>query len=156
MVYWDDMDDAVSLFVDRAAAAAPGFVLDDENAEDVARICLRLDGLPLALELAAGRIGALTPAAIAARLDDRFALLRTGSLAAPTRQQTLGAALDWSHDLLEPDESALFRRLAIFSGAPSTRNCCTLPSPSGFAVTWCGTAKFSVWLSRSARMASAA
>ena len=71
--------ESVSLFVDRAAAAAPGFALDHENAEDVARICFRLDGLPLALELAAGRVGVLSPAAIAERLDDRFRLLRTGS-----------------------------------------------------------------------------
>jgi predicted ATPase len=108
--------EAVSLFVERAAAASPGFVLDEENMEDVARICFRLDGLPLALELAAGRLGALSPAAIADRLDDRFRLLRTGSHAAPTRQQTLTATLDWSHDLLEPDERTLFRRLAIFAG----------------------------------------
>ncbi len=108
--------EAVLLFVDRAAAAAPGFALDVANAEDVARICFRLDGLPLALELAAGRIGVLSPAAIAERLDDRFRLLRTGSHAAPTRQQTLIATLQWSHDLLEPDEEVLFRRLAIFAG----------------------------------------
>ena len=108
--------ESVSLFVARAAAAAPGFALDQENAEDVARICFRLDGLPLALELAAGRVGVLSPAAIAERLDDRFRLLRTGSHAAPTRQQTLTATLQWSHDLLEPDEAILFRRLAIFSG----------------------------------------
>ncbi len=108
--------EAVSLFVERAAAAAPGFVLDEQNAEDVARICFRLDGLPLALELAAGRLGALSPAAIADRLDDRFLLLRTGSHAAPTRQQTLTATLQWSHDLLEPDERLLFRRLATFAG----------------------------------------
>jgi predicted ATPase len=108
--------EAVSLFVDRAAAAAPGFALVEENAEDVARICLRLDGLPLALELAAGRLGALSPAAVAERLDDRFRLLRSGSHAAPTRQQTLAATLQWSHDLLEPDEEVLFRRLAIFAG----------------------------------------
>jgi len=108
--------EAVSLFVERAAASSPGFVLDAENAEDVARICLRLDGLPLALELAAARLGALTPAAIAARLDDRFRLLRSGSGAAPTRQQTLAATLQWSHDLLEPDEQLLYRRLAVFAG----------------------------------------
>jgi predicted ATPase len=108
--------EAVSLFVERGAAASPGFVLDEENAEDVARICLRLDGLPLALELAAARLGALTPAAIAARLDDRFRLLRSGSNAAPTRQQTLAATLQWSHDLLEPDEQLLLRRLAVFAG----------------------------------------
>src|SRR4051812_38321387 len=108
--------EAVSLFVARAVAASPGFVLDEENADDVARICLRLDGLPLALELAAARLGALTTSAIAARLDDRFRLLRSGSHAAPTRQQTLTATLQWSHDLLEPDERLLLRRLAVFAG----------------------------------------
>ncbi len=108
--------ESVSLFVDRATASSPGFELDAENAEDVARICFRLDGLPLALELAAGRVGVLSPAAIAERLDDRFRLLRTGSRAAPTRQQTLTATLQWSHDLLEPDELVLFRRLSIFAG----------------------------------------
>jgi predicted ATPase len=108
--------EAVRLFAERAAAAAPGFVVDEENAADVARICLRLDGLPLALELAAGRLGALSPAAIAERLDDRFRVLRTTSHASPTRQQTLAATLRWSHDLLEPDERVMFRRLAAFTG----------------------------------------
>ena len=108
--------EAVRLFVERAVAAAPGFALDEENAVDVARICVRLDGLPLALELAAGRLGALGPAAISERLDDRFRVLRAGSDASPTRQQTLTATLQWSHDLLEPDERTLFRRLAIFAG----------------------------------------
>ena len=108
--------EAVSLFVARAAAADPTFALDEENAEDVARICVRLDGLPLALELAAARIGALSADAISERLDDRFRLLRAGSNAAPTRQQTLSATLQWSHDLLEPEEAVLFRRLSIFAG----------------------------------------
>ena len=108
--------EAVRLFVERADAAAPGFALDEENAADVARICFRLDGLPLALELAAGRLGALGPAAIAERLDDRFRVLRSASHASPTRQQTLTATLQWSHDLLEPDERTLFRRLAVFAG----------------------------------------
>ena len=108
--------EAVRLFAERAAAAAPSFALDEENAADVARICFRLDGLPLALELAAGRLGALGPAAIAERLGDRFRLLRSGSDAAPTRQQTLAATLQWSHDLLEPEERTLFRRLAVFAG----------------------------------------
>ncbi len=108
--------EAVRLFVERATAAARGFALDKENAADVARICFRLDGLPLALELAAGRLGALSPAAVAERLDDRFRLLRAGSHAAPTRQQTLVATLQWSHDLLEPDERTLFRRLSVFAG----------------------------------------
>ena len=104
------------LFVERAAAAAPGFALDEENAADVVRICFRLDGLPLALELAAARMGALGADVIAERLDDRFRLLRAGSRAAPTRQQTLEATLEWSHDLLEPDERVLLRRLAVFAG----------------------------------------
>jgi predicted ATPase len=108
--------EAVRLFVERAEAAAPGFVLDEENAVDVARICFRLDGLPLALELAAGRLGALGPAAIAERLYDRFRVLRSGSRVSPTRQQTLAATLQWSHDLLEPDERMLFRQLAVFAG----------------------------------------
>ena len=108
--------EAVKLFVDRAAAAAPGFALDPKNAADVARICFRLDGLPLALELAAGRLGALSPASIAERLNDRFRLLQAGSRTAPTRQQTLLATLQWSHDLLDDDERLLFRRLAVFSG----------------------------------------
>jgi predicted ATPase/DNA-binding SARP family transcriptional activator len=108
--------ESVSLFVARAVAASPQFELNEQNAEDVSRICLRLDGLPLALELAAARLGALSPAAIATRLDDRFRLLRSGSRAAPTRQQTLTATLQWSHDLLEPDEQVLLRRLAVFAG----------------------------------------
>ncbi len=107
---------AVELFVARARAVAPGFVLDQENALDVARICFRLDGLPLAIELAAGRLAALAPAAIAERLDDRFRVLRSGNHASPTRQQTLSATLQWSHDLLESDELVLFRRLGAFSG----------------------------------------
>jgi predicted ATPase len=108
--------EAVRMFVERAKAAAPGFALDDQNAADVARICIRLDGLPLALELAAGRLGALGAAAIADRLDDRFRVLRGGSGVAPTRQQTLSAALHWSHDLLARDERVLLRRLAVFAG----------------------------------------
>jgi predicted ATPase len=109
--------EAVRLFVERAAAAAPDFELGDENAADVARICFRLDGLPLALELAAGRIGALGPAAIAERLDDRFRVLRNTSHAAPTRQQTLSATLEWSHELLTTDERTLLRRLGVFAGS---------------------------------------
>jgi predicted ATPase/predicted negative regulator of RcsB-dependent stress response len=108
--------EAVRLFVERAGAVAPGFALAEANAPAVARICHRLDGLPLALELAAARIGALAPDAIADRLDDRFRLLRAGSRTAPTRQQTLEAALDWSYELLDDAERVLLRRLAVFSG----------------------------------------
>ena len=114
------------------SAAAPGFVLDERNAVDVARICFRLDGLPLALELAAGRLGALGPAAIAERLDDRFRVLRTGSHASPTRQQTLTATLQWSHDLLAPDERhavpaarGLRRRLRARGGRERVRRAAT-------------------------------
>jgi predicted ATPase len=108
--------EAVRLFVERAAAVAPGFALDGVTAPAVARICHRLDGLPLALELAAARVDALSPAALADRLDDRFRLLRAGSRTAPTRQQTLEATLDWSHELLSDEERTLLRRLAVFSG----------------------------------------
>jgi predicted ATPase len=109
--------EAVRLFVERAEAASSGFALDETNAGDIARICLRLDGLPLALELAAGRTGALSPAMIAERLDDRFRLLADGNRTAPTRQQTLAATLDWSHDLLGAEEQELLRRLAVFAGS---------------------------------------
>ena len=109
--------DAVRLFVDRAAAASPGFRLTDENAGAVAEVCRRLDGIPLALELAAARLRGLSVAQLAARLDDRFALLTGGSRAALPRQQTLRAAVDWSYDLLSPAEQALFARLSVFAGS---------------------------------------
>jgi len=108
--------ESVRLLSERAAAAAPGFAIDAESAADVARICFRLDGLPLALELAAARLGALGTAALAERLDDRFRLLRSGNRAGPTRQQTLAATLQWSHDLLEDDEKLLLHRLSVFAG----------------------------------------
>jgi predicted ATPase len=108
--------EAVRLFVERAGAVSPGFRLDESNAGAVARICHRLDGLPLALELAAARTDALAADALAERLDDRFRLLRAGSRTAPTRQQTLEAALDWSYELLADVERVLLRRLAVFSG----------------------------------------
>ena len=98
---------------------APGFVLDATTAPAVAEICVRLDGMPLALELAAARTSALAPAQIASRLDDALRVLGRGSRAAVTRQQTLHATLAWSHDLLEEDERALFRRLAVFAGSMS-------------------------------------
>jgi predicted ATPase/predicted negative regulator of RcsB-dependent stress response len=107
--------EAVALFVERAAGADPAFRLDDRNAAAVAAICIRLDGLPLALELAAARLGALAPEALAERLDDRFRLLRAASAAAPTRQQTLTATLDWSYELLGEPERALLRSLAVFA-----------------------------------------
>ena len=108
--------DAVRLFVERAAAADPGFALDAANAPVVAELCRRLDGLPLAIELAAARVRALPAAEIAARLDDRFRLLAGGGRALDPRQQTLRATVDWSWELLEEPDRRLLRRLSVFSG----------------------------------------
>jgi predicted ATPase len=108
--------ESVQLLRDRAVAAVPDFAIGSENAADVARICFRLDGLPLALELAAARLGALGTATLAERLDDSFRLLRAGNRTGPTRQQTLLATLEWSHDLLDEDEQLLLHRLAVFAG----------------------------------------
>jgi predicted ATPase/DNA-binding SARP family transcriptional activator len=109
--------EAVRLFCERAGDVASSFALSDDNAGAVAEICLRLDGLPLALELAAARVGALSPAQIAERLGDSLAVLTAGSRSALDRQQTLRATLSWSHDLLTPAERAQFRRLAVFAGS---------------------------------------
>jgi len=111
--------DAVKLFVERARASRPDFSLDDANAPLVARICRRLDGIPLALELAAARLRALSLERLADGLDDRFRLLTGGARTAVARQRTLLASVEWSHDLLEPAEKALFGRLAVFA-APFT------------------------------------
>ncbi|MGV9380966.1 BTAD domain-containing putative transcriptional regulator [Nonomuraea sp. NPDC003707] len=105
--------DAVRLFVTRAAASARGFALDARNAAAVAQLCLRLDGIPLALELAATRVRALGVQGVVARLDDRFRLLASGQRGAPARQQTLTAVIDWSWDLLSDDERRVLRRLAV-------------------------------------------
>jgi predicted ATPase/transcriptional regulator with XRE-family HTH domain/Tfp pilus assembly protein PilF len=108
--------EAVQLFLERAAPAAMDFALTERNAGAVAQICTLLDGIPLAIELAAARVKVLTPEQIAARLDDRFALLTGGSRAALPRQQTLRALIDWSYDLLSHDEQWLLARLAVFRG----------------------------------------
>lgn len=108
--------ESVQLFVERASAANPKFQLTDENASYIAQICSRLDGIPLALELAATRTRVLSVEQIAGRLDDRFRLLTGGSRTALPRQQTLRALIDWSYDLLTRPEKALFRRLAVFVG----------------------------------------
>ncbi|MET8805227.1 tetratricopeptide repeat protein [Streptomyces sp. NPDC004546] len=112
---------SVRLFVERAAAAAPGFGLTEQNAEAVAQVCFRLDGMPLALELAAARVRVLAPSQIADRLDNALALLSQGSRHGVTRQETLLATLEWSHRLLDEDEQRLFRRLAVFAGGFSLR-----------------------------------
>ena len=108
--------EAVRLFVSRAQAARAAFALDDGNAPTIAEICHRLDGLPLAIELAAARIRALTPQAMLQRMERSLPLLTGGSRDLPARQQTLRGAIAWSYDLLEPDEQALFRRLGVFRG----------------------------------------
>ncbi len=108
---------AVTLFVERAAAAVKGeFVLTKENAPVVAQICCRVDGLPLAIELAAARIRMLAPAQVLVRLESRLEVLTCGAVDMPRRQQTLRRTIDWSHDLLSPEEQKLFRRLSVFVG----------------------------------------
>jgi predicted ATPase/DNA-binding XRE family transcriptional regulator len=107
---------AVELFVRRAEAANREFALSSQNAADVAEIAMRLDGLPLAIELAATRVKVLPPAALLARLECRLPLLTGGAQDLPARQQTMRATIDWSHDLLTAGEQILFRRLAVFVG----------------------------------------
>jgi predicted ATPase/DNA-binding NarL/FixJ family response regulator len=108
--------EAVALFVARAQAVMPGFALTKDNAEAVAQLCRRLDGLPLAIELAAARVRVLDPEQILGRLGDRFALLSRGSRAAPARQQTLRACVEWSFDLCAKPERVLWARLSVFVG----------------------------------------
>ncbi|MEV6562399.1 BTAD domain-containing putative transcriptional regulator [Nocardia sp. NPDC051756] len=127
-----EQSSAVQLFVTRARAGARDFVLDAETAEPVATLCRRLDGIPLALELAATRVRALGVHEMVARLDDRFRLLATGHRGAPPRQQTLTAMIDWSWELLDETERAVLRRLAVHAGG------CTLDA----AEIVCATAGF--------------
>ena len=108
--------EAVRLFVERARAALPAFALTEQNARAVADVCRRLDGIPLALELAAAHVPLLSVGQIAERLDDALGLLTRGSRLAPARQQTVRATLDWSYGLLTPPERRLFARLAVFAG----------------------------------------
>jgi non-specific serine/threonine protein kinase len=110
---------AIQLFTARARALLPDFALDDENAATVAEICRRVDGLPLAIELAAARVKVLSPAALLERVEQRLPLLVGGNRDAPARQQTMRATIAWSYDLLSPAEQAVFRWLAVFaSSAP--------------------------------------
>ena len=108
--------EAVRLFIDRALAVQPAFRVTDASAPALAQLCHRLDGLPLALELAAARVRVLPVEQLLARLEDRFRLLTGGSRTAPARHQTLRAAVDWSYDLLDAPERALFARLSVFAG----------------------------------------
>ena len=108
--------EAIRLFADRAAASLPGFTVGPANVSAVVSLCRALDGMPLAIELAAARVRALSVEQIAERLGDRFALLTTGHRTAPPRHRTLRATIDWSYDLLKPEEQVLLRRLAVFAG----------------------------------------
>src|SRR5215207_9810418 len=108
--------EAVRLFVERARAAKPDFSVTNESAPAVAEICIRLDGLPLAIELAAARTKLLPPQALLSRLSNRLKLLKGGARNLPARQQTLRATIDWSYDLLDEDERNLFGRLSVFAG----------------------------------------
>jgi predicted ATPase/DNA-binding CsgD family transcriptional regulator len=126
--------EAIRLFADRAAASLPGFTVNPANAATVAALCRALDGMPLAIELAAARVRALSVEQIAARLADRFGLLTIGDRTAPPRQRTLRAAIDWSHELLTPTEQVLLRRLSVFAGwslEMAERVCCDAEIPAG-------------------------
>lgn len=124
---------AVRLFADRAAAVRPGFQVDDVSAGPVAAICRALDGIPLAIELAAARVRALTPQQVAERLDDRFALLSVGTRGTLPRHQTLRAIVDWSWDLLDDNERAVLRRLSVFSGGATPDSAEHVCAPDGTA-----------------------
>jgi predicted ATPase/DNA-binding CsgD family transcriptional regulator len=125
-------DDAATMFVDRAHAAVPSFRLDERTTAAVARLCRALDGIPLAIELAAVRLRVLPLDQLVDRVDDPYRLLTTGSRSAPARQQTLRAAMDWSYRLCSPEEQLLWARLSVFSGGfdlEATEQVCLGPGP---------------------------
>jgi predicted ATPase/class 3 adenylate cyclase len=123
--------EAVSLFIQRAKAVHPGFEVTEENAPAVAEICARLDGLPLAIELAAARVRVLSPQAILGRLSSRLGLLTGGARDLPRRQQTLRDAIDWSYDLLDEQERTLFARLSVFVSGWSLEAAEAVCNPDG-------------------------
>src|SRR5690348_5858518 len=109
--------EAMQFFLDRARAVVPGFEITDDNAELIGQLCRRLDGLPLAIELAAAKLRVMAVAQVLAGLDDVFKLLVGGREGGPARHQTMRAALDWSYDMLSPGEQAALRRLSVFAGS---------------------------------------
>jgi predicted ATPase/class 3 adenylate cyclase len=126
--------DAVRLFTERAAAASPSFRLTEENAPAVAEITARLDGLPLAIELAAARTKVLSPEQMLPRLDQRLALLTSGPRTMPERQRTLRGAISWSHDLLDEAERSLFARLGVFAGGWTLDAAGAVADPGGLGI----------------------
>jgi predicted ATPase len=140
----------IQLFVERAAAVRPGFSLSPENAAAIAEICRKVDGLPLAVELAAARVRILSPNELLGRLDSRLAELRGGARDLPERQRTLRATIDWSHELLDPAEQRLFARLAVFAGG-WTRDAAEAIC-AGDLASRCSTAS-SPWLTRASSTA---
>jgi predicted ATPase/DNA-binding CsgD family transcriptional regulator len=123
--------EAVDLFAERARAVRPDFRLDAQNATVVAEICLRLDGLPLAIELAAARVKLLPPEALLARLEKRLPLLAGGPRDLPARQRTLGDTISWSYNLLDEEEQRLFRRLSVFDGGCTLQAIEAVDNPGG-------------------------
>jgi predicted ATPase/class 3 adenylate cyclase len=126
--------EAVRLFADRVQAVVPDFRVDEQNAKAVAAITARLDGLPLAIELAATRLKVLTPQQVLDRLADRFALLSSASRTLPERQRTLRGAIEWSYDLLDERERRLFARLAIFTGGWTLASAAAVCDPAGIGL----------------------
>ena len=123
--------ESVALFVERARAVSPNFALSSDNAGEVAEICVRLDGLPLAIELAAARLRVLTPTGLLARLERRLPLLSEGERDLPARQQTLTATIDWSHGLLRASDQELLARVSVFGGAftiEAAESICAVPA----------------------------
>jgi predicted ATPase len=123
--------EAVRLFIDRAGAARAGFSITNENAPAIAELCARLDGLPLAIELAAARIKILPPKALLSRLSNRLKLLTGGAKDLPARQRTLRGAIEWSHDLLAKEDRTLFRRMAVFAGGRTLEAMEAVCAPEG-------------------------
>jgi predicted ATPase len=132
--------EAIRLFVERVRAVVPTFELTGSNAPTVVRLCRMLDGMPLAIELAAARVRVLSVEQICSRLEDSFALLAGGGRNTLPRQRTLGAAIDWSHDLLGKEKQVLFRRLSVFAGVSiwTQRRRCAAARTSNKAGYWTG------------------